>query len=137
MTTARDLMSPGAECVHTTDTAADAARMMTRLQVGALPICGPDARLKGVVTDRDLVRKVLGAGREPGSFPAGDLNQDEAVTVGADDPVEQAVDTMADHQVKRLPVIDGDRLIGMLAVADLARSLPESQAGRLVAALSQ
>lgn len=132
----REVMTPGGDCVHTDETAADAARMMTQLQVGALPICGPDERIKGVVTDRDLVRKVLGAGREPDSFPAGDLNQDEAITIGADDEIEAAITTMATHKIRRLPVIDGGQLVGMLAAADLAGTLPESQTGQLVAALS-
>jgi CBS domain-containing protein len=136
MTTVREIMTASADCVRTDQTAADAARMMTQLQVGSLPICGPDERLKGVVTDRDLVRKVLGAGREAGSFPAGDLNQDEAVTIGADDEAEQAVDTMISHRVRRLPVVDRERLLGMLTLADLARALPEAQTGRLVAVLS-
>lgn len=136
MTTAREIMSTGADCVRTDETAADAARMMTRLQVGALPICGPDNRIKGVVTDRDLVRKVLGAGRDPGKFPAGDLNQDEAITVGADDSIEQAAETMAEYRIRRLPIVDGNRLIGMLALADLAGHLPESRTGALVSTLS-
>jgi CBS domain-containing protein len=109
---------------------------MTEAGVGALPICGPDDKIKGVVTDRDIVVKVLGKNRDPGSFPAGDLNQAEAVTIGADDDAEEILATMARHQVRRLPVIDGDRLVGMVAVADVARSLPNAKTGQLVEALS-
>jgi CBS domain-containing protein len=136
MTTAREVMSPGAECVQTVQSAADAARIMTEAGVGALPVCGPDDKIKGVVTDRDIVVKVLGKNRDPGSFPAGDLNQAEAVTIGADDDAEEILATMARHQVRRLPVIDGDRLVGMVAVADVARSLPNAKTGQLVEALS-
>lgn len=136
MATAREIMSPGADCVQTTDTVGDVARMMTRLGVGALPICGPDNKLKGVVTDRDVVTKVLGNGRDPGLFPAGDLNQAEAVTIGADDSAEEVLATMTHHRVRRLPVIDGDRLVGMIALADVARTLPNPQAGELLEALS-
>ncbi|MBE9373664.1 CBS domain-containing protein [Saccharopolyspora sp. HNM0983] len=136
MTTARDVMTPGAECVRTEHTAADAARQMTERGVGALPICGKDDKIKGVVTDRDLVVKVLGHGRDPGSFPAGDLNQQEAVTAGADDSVDQVLSTMTAHQVRRLPVIDRERLVGMVAVADLARALPDAKIGELVDVLS-
>lgn len=136
MSTAREIMTASADCVRTDQTAADAARMMTTLGVGALPICGKDDKLKGVVTDRDLVTKVLGAGRDAGTFPAGDLNQAEAVTIGADDSVEEALATMAHHRVRRLPVIDGQRLVGMIALSDVARSLPHSRTGELVAALS-
>ena len=136
MTTARDIMSPGADCVRTDQTAADAAELMTGLGVGALPICGKDNKLKGVVTDRDLVVKVLGPGRDPATFPAGSLNQAEAITIGADDSAEEVLETMSQHQVRRLPVIDGDQLVGMVAVADVARSLPHPETGRLLEALS-
>ncbi|MFP5070735.1 CBS domain-containing protein [Pseudonocardia nantongensis] len=136
MTIARDIMSPGADCIGTTDTVDDAARMMTRLGVGALPICGPDNKLKGVLTDRDIVTKVLGNGRDPGQFPAGDLNQAEAVTIGAEDTAEDVLATMTEHRVRRLPVIDGATLVGMVAVADVAHALPNPQVGDLVEALS-
>lgn len=129
-------MTGGAECVRTDQTAADAARQMTDLGVGALPICGDDNKIKGVVTDRDLVVKVLGAGRTPGSFPAGDLNQQEAVTAGADDSVDEVLSTMTAHKVRRLPVIDQQRLVGMVSVADLARALPDAKIGELVDVLS-
>ncbi len=135
MTTAREIMKASAECVQTTETAGQAARRMTELKVGALPICGPDNKIKGVVTDRDLITKVFGNGRD-GSFPAGDLNQDEAVTIGADDSAEDVLATMANHKVRRLPVIDGDKLVGMVSLGDVARSLPDHQVGELVDALS-
>lgn len=136
MTTAREIMSPGAQCVTTQQTAADAARMMGDLGVGALPICGKDEKVKGVITDRDLVIKVVGQGRDAGTFPAGDLNQQEAVTIGADDSAEDVLATMTEHRVRRLPVIDQDRLVGMVALADVARTLPEPRVGELVDALS-
>lgn len=136
MATAREIMSAGAECVRTDQTAADAARMMADLGVGALPICGPDDKIKGVVTDRDLVLKVMAKSRDPGTFPAGDLNQAEAITIGADDPVAEVLATMTRHQVRRLPVIDQQRLVGMVALADIARALPNPEVGDLVEALS-
>lgn len=129
MVAVRDVMTAGADCVRTDQTAADAARLMADLSVGALPICGKDEKIKGVVTDRDLVTKVLAQGRDAGTFPAGDLNQDEAVTVGADDSIDEAVQTVSDHHVRRLPVIDGTRLVGMVTIDDLARELPQDQAG--------
>lgn len=136
MTTAREIMSAGAECVRTDQTAADAARMMTDLGVGALPICGKDEKIKGVLTDRDLVVKVLGPGRDAGTFPAGDLNQAEAVTIGAEDTAEDVLATMTRHKVRRLPVIDQQRLVGMISMADVARVLSQPKAGDLVEALS-
>ena len=136
MTTAREIMSPGAECVNTEQTAADAARKMTDLGVGALPICGKDDKIKGVVTDRDLVVKIVGQGRDAGTFPAGNLNQSEAVTVGADDSAEEVLNTMREHKVKRLPVIDQQRLVGMVSLSDVARALPHQEVGELVDPLS-
>jgi len=136
MTTAREIMSPGAECVNTEQTAADAARKMTDLGVGALPICGKDDKIKGVVTDRDLVVKIVGQGRDAGTFPAGNLNQSEAVTVGADDSAEEVLNTMREHKVKRLPVIDQQRLVGMVSLSDVARALPHQEVGELVDTLS-
>jgi CBS domain-containing protein len=136
MTTARDIMTPGSTCVSTKDSAADAARLMGELGVGALPICGPDDKIKGVVTDRDLIVKVVAQGRDLGAFPAGDLNQNEAVTIGADDEADEVLATMTHHKVRRLPVIDGDRLVGMVSLADVARSLPNPDVGELVEALT-
>lgn len=136
MTTAREVMSGGAECVQSEESAGDAARLMKRLGVGGVPICGPDDKIKGVVTDRDLVVKVLAAGKDPGEVAAGSLNQQEAVTVGADDDTAEVLSTMAQHQVRRLPVIDGNRLVGMVTVADVARTLPHASTGQLVDALS-
>lgn len=134
--TAREIMQPTADCVQTDQTAADAARMMASLGVGALPICGKDDKLKGVLTDRDLTIKVVAQGRDAGTFPAGDLNQQEAVTIGADDSVEDVLATMTRYRVRRLPVIDGQKLVGMVALADVARALPNPQTGELVEALS-
>ncbi|MEU6130600.1 CBS domain-containing protein [Saccharopolyspora sp. NPDC047091] len=136
MTTARQIMTAGAECVNTDQTAADAARKMTDLGVGALPICGPDEKIKGVITDRDLVVKVVGKGRDAGTFPAGDLNQAEAITAGADDSAEEVLATMKDHQVRRVPVIDGQRLVGMVSLGDVAKALPHHEVGDLVDTLS-
>lgn len=136
MTTAREIMTGGAECVQTDQTVADAARLMTEQRTGAVPICGPDNKLKGVITDRDITVKVVGQGRDAGTFAAGSLNQEEAITVGADDSADEVLATMSRHQVRRLPVIDGDRLVGMVAIADVARSVPHAATGQLVDALS-
>jgi CBS domain-containing protein len=136
MTTARDLMTPGAECVGENETLTDAARKMRDLDVGALPICGEDNRLKGVLTDRDIVVRCLAEGGDPSTTPAGSLGEGKPVTIGADDSIEEALKTMAEHKVRRLPVIDGHDLVGMLTQADIARAMPE-QAGDAVQDISR
>ncbi|MFE8911156.1 CBS domain-containing protein [Streptomyces globisporus] len=136
MTTAREIMISGTECVGEKENILDAAKKMKDLGVGALPICGTDNKLKGVLTDRDIVIKVLGAGKDPADCQAGELAQGEAVTIGADDPAEEILRTMTSHKVRRLPVIDGHTLVGMVATADVARALPDPQVGDLIEALS-
>lgn len=136
MTSAREIMTGGVECVGEDQTVLEAARKITDLGVGALPICGNDDRLKGMLTDRDIVVKVLGAGKDPGATRAGELAQGEAVTIGADDDTAEILRTMTGHKVRRLPVIDGHRLVGVVALADVARALPDRQVGDLLEALS-
>jgi CBS domain-containing protein len=136
MTKARDIMTPGAECVGENETLVDAARKMADLDVGALPICGEDNRLKGMLTDRDIVVKCLAAGKDPREVRAGSLAEGKPVTIGADDDVDLALRTMIDHKVRRLPVIDGHDLVGMVSQADIATNLPEAKVGDLVEAIS-
>ena len=136
MATARDIMTGGAECVGENETLVDAARKMRDLDVGSLPICGEDNRLKGMLTDRDIVVRCLAEGGDPASTRAGELAQGKPVTIGADDPVEEILRTMSQHQVRRLPVIDGHDLIGIVSQADIARNLPEDKIGDLVEAIS-
>jgi CBS domain-containing protein len=134
--TAREVMTGGVECIGENDTVLDAAKRLAELDVGAMPICGEDNRLKGMLTDRDIVVKVLAEGRDPASTRAGDLGQGKPVTIGADDSVEEALRTMKDHKVRRLPVIDGHDLIGIISQADLAKNVDEEEVGELVEAIS-
>jgi CBS domain-containing protein len=134
--TAREVMTQGAECIGENETVQDAARKMADLNVGALPICGEDDRLKGVLTDRDIVVKVLAQGKDPESTKAGELGEGKPVTIGADDSVSEAISTMKEHAVRRLPVIDGHELIGIVAIGDLAKSTDEDDVGSLLEAIS-
>lgn len=136
MTTAREIMSTDVQCVGENETLSEAATKLRDLDVGALPICGEDNRLKGVLTDRDIVVQVVAEGRDPSSVTAGDLAQGEAVTIGADDSIEEVLRTMKEHKVRRLPVIDGHDLVGIVSQADIATNLPEEQVGDLVEAIS-
>ena len=134
--TARDVMTGGVECVNAGDTVLDAAKRLAELEVGSMPICGEDNRLKGMLTDRDIVVKVLAAGKDPAQTTAGELGEGKPVTIGADDSISEAISTMAQHQVRRLPVIDGHRLVGIVSQADLARNVDEEQVGELVESIS-
>jgi CBS domain-containing protein len=137
MTTAREIMSPEAHWVEADVSVADAARRLREQGVGALPICDGNGHLQGVVTDRDITVNVVADGLDPSQMVVGELaGRGEVVTIGADDPVEEAIRTMKDHDVRRLPVIDGDQFVGMVSQADIARDLPDSRVGDLVAAIS-
>lgn len=133
--TARSVMSGHVEVIDPDDSVQDAAKRLAELNVGAMPICDGE-QLRGMLTDRDIVTKVVARGRDPAKVKAGELETGKPVTIGADDSIEEAMRTMADHKVRRLPVIDGHRLIGMLSQADLAKALPREQAGELVAMIS-
>jgi len=137
MTTAREIMTPDAAYCPDDTTAADAARRMADDGIGAVPVCDADGRLTGVVTDRDLAVKVVAEARDPGSVRLSELvDGGEVVTIGADDSIEEAIRTMKDHAVRRLPVIDGDALVGMVSQADIARAVPDAKIGDLVDAIS-
>jgi CBS domain-containing protein len=137
--TARDIMTPDCTCIGENDSLLDAAKRLAELDVGALPICGEDNRLKGMLTDRDIVVKALAQGKDPGSTKAGELGAGDGktVTIGADDSIEEALRTMSQHQVRRLPVIDGRELVGIISQADIARNYDEEKVGDLVEAISQ
>jgi CBS domain-containing protein len=136
MAKARDIMTGTPECASVNDSLADAARKMRDLEVGSLPICGDDNRLKGMVTDRDIVVKCVAEGEDPTRVKISSLAEGKPVTIGADDSVEDVLRTMRDHGVRRLPVIDGHELIGIVSQADVAKNLPEDKIGDLVEALS-
>jgi CBS domain-containing protein len=135
---ARDIMTPDPECIGENDSVLDAAKRLAELDVGAMPICGEDDRLKGMLTDRDIVVKVLAQGKDPASTRAGELGQGDGqtVTIGADDSVDEALRTMIDHKVRRLPVIDGRRMVGIISQADIATNVDEEKVGDLVEAIS-
>lgn len=135
-TKARDIMTAGAECAGVNDTLVEAARKLRDLDVGALPICGDDNRLAGMITDRDIVVRCVADGRDASTVKVGDLADGKPVTIGADDPIEEALATMTKHGVRRLPVIDGHDLVGIVTQADVARNLPDDRIGDLVEAIS-
>ena len=136
MTTVRDIMTQGADSVEGTTTVLEVAKRLAAEDYGSLPICDGD-KLQGMITDRDIVVKVLAEGKDPATTRVIDLIQGEVVTIGADDSVEEAMQTMSKHQVRRLPVIDGNKMVGMLAQADLALSNDDTRVGETVENISK
>jgi CBS domain-containing protein len=134
--TARDVMDPDCTCVNEDETLVDAAKKMAEKDVGALPICGNDNRLKGMLTDRDIVVSAVAQGKDPSSVKASELGGQEVVTIGADDPIDEALRTMIDKKVRRLPVIDGHELVGIISQGDIAVNIDEAKVGELVEAIS-
>ncbi len=117
-------------------TITEVARTMAKIESGAVPVVDND-KVVGLITDRDIVLRVITEGRDPQATTVQDVvKRTEVVTIGADDPVEEALRTMKDHAVRRLPVIDGADLVGMVSQGDIATNYPEDKVGDLVEAIS-
>ncbi len=135
MTSARDIMHFGVECIGEHESLLHAAQRMRDLDVGALPICGDDDRLHGIITDRDIVLKCVAEGGDPAVITAGDLAQGTPVTVDSGSDVSEVLRAMEDNRIRRLPVIESHRLVGMISEADLARHLPERSVAEFASAI--
>ena len=134
---ARDIMEADVEFVSADDTVRQAAKKMAKFGAGALPVCNEEKRLAGMVTDRDIAVKVVAKGKDPKKTKVRDLaEQPEVVTIGADDSIDEALRTMKDKKVRRLPVIDGREVVGIITQGDVATNLPEGKVGDLVEAIS-
>ncbi|HEX2045655.1 MAG TPA: CBS domain-containing protein, partial [Gaiellaceae bacterium] len=120
MTQIRDLMTENPASCERGTSVAEVAKVMAREDVGPVPVV-EGGKLVGVVTDRDLVVRVLAEGRDPESTTAGEVASSEVVTVSPDDSLDEALQLLARHQVRRLPVVENDRLVGIVAQADVAR----------------
>ena len=118
----KDLMNPSVVTVEPTASAALAARLISRHNVGSLPVCGEDRRLRGVVTDRDIVLRCVAAEEDPAQTPVRDIMTRGCATVSPDADCREATRLMSLHQVRRLPVVENGRLVGMISLADVARS---------------
>ena len=136
MTTARDIMHAGAECVGKGQTLQHAAKQMRDRDVGALPVCGDDGRVLGIVTDRDIVVKCIASGVDPSTVTVSQLAKAEPVVIGPAADVDEVLQLMAENQIRRLPVVDKEQVVGMISEADLARNLPEQAVGQFVEAIT-
>lgn len=136
MPTAREIMHEGAKCVGENETLQAASSMMRDLNVGALPICGDDDRLHGMITDRDIVVKCLAEGADPMTMTASELAQGAPLCVSADADAGDVLSMMEQYQVRRLPVLENHRLVGMISEGDIGQHLGEREVGHLVHAVT-
>ncbi|MFD6877999.1 MULTISPECIES: CBS domain-containing protein [unclassified Streptomyces] len=127
MTTAGEIMHPGAQWISATETLDRAAQLMSRLNVGALPISDAEQRLCGILTDRDIVVGCVAMGHDPSKITAGDMAKGTPRWIDAGADVSEVLEEMQSHQIKRLPVIRDKKLVGMISEADLARHLSDKQ----------
>jgi CBS domain-containing protein len=125
METARDIMTCGVRCIPANETLDRAAQMMREMNVGALPICDASERMTGMLTDRDIVVKCIAKGHDPAKVTAGDLAEGTPRWIDAAADIKDALRVMKTHQIRRLPVVENKKLVGMISEADIARHLPE------------
>ena len=118
----KDLMNPSVVTIEPTSSASLAARLISRHNVGVLPVCGADRRLRGVVTDRDIVLRCIAAEEDPAQTMVRDIMTRSCATVSPGDDCREATRIMSARQVRRLPVVEEGRLVGMISLSDLARS---------------
>ncbi len=134
----RELMSKSVVSITPEESAALAARLLTRHNLGMLPVCGQDGRLVGVVTDRDIVTRCLAAGQDPSRVPVEDIMTRELETLSPQEEGEAALARMAGCQVRRLPVVEEGKVVGVLSLADLARSRRyEAEAAQALCQISE
>jgi len=118
----QDLMNPNVITVEPGASTALAARLLSRYNVGALPVCGADKKLRGIVTDRDIVLRCVAAEDDPAQTSVQDIMSRAPATLSPTQDVLSAVQLMAQHQVRRLPVVKGGKLVGIVSLGDVAKS---------------
>lgn len=134
--TVRDAMTTSPTAIAGDKTVVDAARTMTSENVGSLPVV-EDQKLVGMVTDRDLVTNVLAKDLDPHKVPVADVATQNPVSVTPDESLDTALQRMAEKQVRRLPVVEDGRLVGILAQADVSRVAEPESTGRMVEEISE
>ena len=135
-TSVRDAMTNNPQSVDASTPVVEAAKLLKQLDVGSLPTID-DGRLVGMVTDRDIVLRVVAGGKDGASTTVGEIASTDRVTVDPEQKLDEALRLMAQHQVRRLPVVEEDgRLVGILAQADVAHEGEDSKTGQLVERIS-
>ena len=120
--TVQELMNQKVITVEPSASAALAARLLSRYNVGALPVCTPDRKLRGIVTDRDIVLRCVAPEEDPAQTPVRDIMSRAPATLSPSQDVHAAALAMAAHQVRRMPVVENSKLVGILSLGDLAKS---------------
>ncbi|HEX6329876.1 MAG TPA: CBS domain-containing protein [Actinomycetota bacterium] len=118
--TVRDVMTPAPETVREDTTLADAARTMERSDIGDVIVVDATERPQGIVTDRDIAIRAVAADRDPNATPVGDVMTRTVVTVGPDTSIQEALDLMRRHDIRRLPVVDANVTVGVVSLGDLS-----------------
>ena len=132
----REVMTVDPAAVSPDLSAREAARILVERDVGPLPVVQDDI-LVGIVTDRDLVVRILAEDRDPASTTVGEIASTEVVTIEPDEDLARALELMAAHQVRRLPVVEERRLVGILAQADVAHAAKHDETAALVERISE
>ena len=134
----RDAMTEDPRSISQSESVVEAARLMRKEDVGSLPITD-DEKLVGMITDRDITTRVAAEAANPSTTSVGDVCSRDPVSVEPDNDLEDALQLMARHQVRRLPVVENGRLVGIVAQADVALALKENEqkTGELVEAISE
>ena len=137
-TRARDIMTPDPACCKTGTRLDEVAKLMVQNNCGEIPVIDADDRLVGVVTDRDIVRRVVAESKNPVSYTADACMSQPVVSVSEDAPLSDVVSTMEKHQIRRVPVVDESGCCaGIIAQADIARRGPEHDVAELVREVSR
>jgi CBS domain-containing protein len=132
MATAKDIMHLGAECVPETETLDRAAQLMRDKQVGSLPICGTDNRLKGIITDRDIVVRCIASGGDPSQMTAGEMAQGKPVYVESSATEDEILSLMEKNKIRRVPVLENHQVVGMISEANIAHHLSDAKLAHFV-----
>jgi len=117
-----DLMTDAVVTVSPDEPVSVAARLLYRHNIGAIPVCTADGRLRGILTDRDITLRCVATDNDPDRTTVGEIMSRSLVTISPNDTVEEAAERMAQAQVRRLPVVERGRLVGMLALGDMAKT---------------
>jgi CBS domain-containing protein len=130
-------MTPNPRTILREATVHEAAEIMRIEDVGSVPVVDTDGILVGMITDRDIVVRVVAADKDPAATRVEDIATKDVSPAYADESLDEALQQMAQRQVRRLPVIEDDRVVGILAQADVAHEAKDKKAGRLVEEISQ